>query len=55
MSDEPQVVFKSDDKQKIKRMMNDYTNLVSTGNDKAAQNLLHNIQSDIKNMTPSKR
>jgi len=55
MSDEPQVIFKSEDRYKIKRMMYDYTNLVSTGNDKAAQNLLHNIQSDIKNMTPSKR
>lgn len=55
MSDEPKVEFRSDDKQKIKHMMNDYTMLVASGDDAGAKRLLHNIKSDIDNMSPRKR
>jgi hypothetical protein len=52
MSDDPQVRFRNEDRQKIKVMFKDYTTLVDKGKDKEAKHLLHNIQSDIKNMTP---
>jgi hypothetical protein len=52
VSDKPKVEFKSDDKDKLKRMFSDYATLTDKGREKEAKHLLHNIHSDIRNMKP---
>jgi hypothetical protein len=50
--DKPKVEFRGDDKQKIKRMMSDYSRLSEQGKDKEAKRLMQNIHVEVRNMTP---